>query len=95
MGHNMATITKIENKFYISRRKTATKPETINLDFLEKQELLELFWRVELLSFEARQKLVTYLNEKGDSLKLWRGTDEKREYFDGINWKEYKPNYEE
>lgn len=73
--------------------------EYINLDSLSETELLDLFWKADCLSFEDKQKLVTYLNAKGHNLKLFRGEVRGElhyttEYFDGESWKKYKPNYE-
>jgi hypothetical protein len=95
----MATLIKKEDRLYVSRRKINTSPEMLNLDYLNKNELLDLFWEADKLSFEDKLKLVTYLNAKGHDLKLFRG--EMRggehfatEYWDGVNWNEFKRDYE-
>jgi hypothetical protein len=95
----MAAIKIIDNKFYVSRRKPETKPETYNLDFLEQDELLDLFWQANTLSLEDKQKLVAYLNARGHNLKLFRGELRGKEYyateyFDGLKWQKYKRDYE-
>jgi hypothetical protein len=95
----MTALKIIDNKLFVSRRKANTSPEMLNLDYLDKDELLDLFWKANVLSFEDKQKLVTYLNAKGYDLKLFRGEMVGKQYFateywDGISWKEYKRDYE-
>lgn len=94
----MAILVKRDGKLYVSRRKLNTSPETLNLDYLDKEELLGLFWKANSLSFEDKQTLVTYLNAKGHNLKLFRGEMRGNQYFateywDGISWKEFKRDY--
>jgi hypothetical protein len=95
----MTKLTTRDGKLFVSRRKANTLPEMLNLDYLGKDELLDLFWKANILSFEDKQKLVTYLNAKGHDLKLFRGGMMGKQYFateywDGIGWKEYKRDYE-
>lgn len=95
----MANLLTRDGKIYVSHRKTVTTPETLDLNFMDDRQLSKLFWSVDSLSFEDKQKLVTYLNARGYNLKLFRGEMRGNlhyttEYFDGISWKEYKPNYE-
>jgi hypothetical protein len=95
----MATLIKKEDRLYVSRRKINTSPEMLNLDYLDKNELLDLFWEADKLSFEDKLKLVTYLNAKGHDLKLFRGEMRGREhyateYWDGVSWNEFKRDYE-
>jgi hypothetical protein len=66
---------------------------------LSEKELIDLFWKANCLSFEDKQKLVTYLNTRGHNLKLFRGEMRGElhyttEYFDGESWKEFKRDYE-
>jgi hypothetical protein len=95
----MAKLIERENKLFVSRRTANTSPEILSLAYLEQDELLDLFWKANVLSFEDKQKLVTYLNGKGHDLKLFRGEMVGKQYFateywDGISWKEYKRDYE-
>jgi hypothetical protein len=95
----MAIIIKKDGKTYVSRRKINTAPETLNLDYMDKDELLKLFWNTGDLSFGDKQKLVTYLNTRGHDLRLFKGEMRGNqyfatEYFDGVSWKEFKSDYE-
>lgn len=75
---------------------------TIRKDLLEsidKNDLVDLFWDANSLSFEDKQKLVTYLNARGHNLKLFRGEMRgnlhyNTHYFDGVSWMGYEPEYE-
>jgi hypothetical protein len=60
--------------------------------------LVDLFWK-DTLPLEEKQQIVTYLNSKGHSLKLFKGETRGGEYhnthyWDGVQWHEYQPSYE-